>query len=80
MSVRVVFLGRLRDLAERDEMALPGPMDWQVLLQAVPSSVRDALQDDRVRVACGGNLVADKSQLNAVDGDEVALLPPVSGG
>ena len=80
MGARVVFLGRLRDLAEAEAMTLPAPLTWQVLLDALPLSVREALQDDRVRVACDGKLLSDKTLLQAGDGAEVALLPPVSGG
>jgi molybdopterin synthase sulfur carrier subunit len=33
-----------------------------------------------VHIACAGTVLADKVALLAQDGDEVALLPPVSGG
>lgn len=78
--VRVLFLGPLRDEAGADCLHIPGPLDWQGLLQAVGPNVREALLDDRVNVACAGSVMADKTTLHAVDGDEVALLPPVSGG
>jgi molybdopterin synthase sulfur carrier subunit len=35
---------------------------------------------DKVKLALGGRILADKSAVLANDGDEVALLPPVSGG
>jgi molybdopterin synthase sulfur carrier subunit len=53
VAVRLVFLGRLADLAGAS---------------------------DKVRVAINGAVLADKTTLAAEDGDEVALLPPVSGG
>ena len=80
MGVRVMFLGRLRDLASGEESTLPAPLTWQSLLDALPSPLAETLQDDRIRVACGGELLTDKARLYAEDGAEVALLPPVSGG
>jgi molybdopterin synthase sulfur carrier subunit len=78
--VRIVFLGPLRDLAGSDSLEVPGPLDWLGLLDAVGSQMRDAIVSDSVRVACAGRMLADKRTLRVADGDEVALLPPVSGG
>ena len=36
--------------------------------------------DEKVKVAHNGTLLADRTSLSAHDGDEIALLPPVSGG
>lgn len=80
MAVRVVFLGPLADLAGADEMELPAPLDWPALLAGIPDAVAEQLTNARVHVACAGRVLADKAALQAVDGDEVALLPPVSGG
>ena len=80
MTVRILFLGPLRELAGETERAVAGPLDWQGLLEAVGETVAGQLLDDRVNVACGGRVLADKTQLAAQDNDEVALLPPVSGG
>lgn len=79
MPVRIVLLGPLRDLGG-EEIAVEGPLDWAGLLAAVPPAVAEQLQLERVNVACRGKVLADKTQLVAEDGDEVALLPPVSGG
>jgi molybdopterin synthase sulfur carrier subunit len=78
--VRILFLGPLRDDAGAEHRDVPGPLDWAGLLQAVGPEVRDALLDDRVNVACAGRVLVDKSMLHADGEDEVALLPPVSGG
>ena len=80
MGVRVLFLGPLQDLADEGERELPAPLDWAALLEAVGTKIAAQLRDDRVNVACQGRVLADKTALYAQDGDEVALLPPVSGG
>lgn len=80
MGVRILFLGPLRDLAGTPEMSVDAPLDWAGLLTAVGPAVAAQLKEARVNVACGGRVLADKTSLTALDGDEVALLPPVSGG
>lgn len=80
MSVRILFLGPLRDLAGAPEQMVDAPLDWAGLLAVVAPAVAGQLREARVNVACGGLVLADKTSLNARDGDEVALLPPVSGG
>lgn len=80
MSVRICFLGPLADLAGAQVREVPGPLDWPGLLDAVGPSLAAQLRDERVHVACAGNVLADKTTLAARDGDDVALLPPVSGG
>ncbi len=80
MAVRIVFLGPLRDLTGEDSREVPAPLDWAGLLSAVAPQVAEQLNEQRVNVACAGKVLADKTTLNARDGDEVALLPPVSGG
>lgn len=80
MTVTIVFLGPLRDVAGEAERAVAAPLDWPGLLSLVGPTLAAQLRDDRVHVACAGRVLADKTALAAVDGDEVALLPPVSGG
>ena len=80
MSVTVVFLGRLRDLSGEAERVFPAPLDWQGLLDRVGPQIAAQLEQERVNVACKGIVLLDKRALFAEDGDEVALLPPVSGG
>lgn len=80
MSIRIVFLGPLRDLAGESDRSVAAPLDWTGLLDNVGPVIAEQLGSDRVHVACGGKVLADKTALIARDGDEVALLPPVSGG
>lgn len=80
MSVRIVFLGPLSELAGGRERDVPGPLDWAALLDAVGEPLAAQLRDHCVHVACAGRVLTDKTSLAAQDGDEVALLPPVSGG
>lgn len=75
-----MFLGKLADLAGAPSLELTGPLDWAGLKAALPNAVAEALDDPRNRAALNGALLADKSALQAGDGDEIALLPPVSGG
>tara|TARA_A100001391_G_scaffold78331_1_gene50644 strand:- start:105711 stop:105953 length:243 start_codon:yes stop_codon:yes gene_type:complete len=80
MAVRLVFLGKLADLAGADERDVAGPLDWDGLLTAVGPQLAAQVQGDKVKLALDGALVADKTTLAAPDGSEIALLPPVSGG
>lgn len=78
--VTVVFLGKLADLAGAPSLQMAAPLDWTGLKAALPEALSAALGDPRNRVAVNGSLIADKAGLQAGDGDEIALLPPVSGG
>ena len=78
--ITVVFLGKLADLAGTPSLQLSGPLDWAGLKAALSDVVAEAIDDPRNRVALNGALLADKSALQAGEGDEIALLPPVSGG
>ena len=40
----------------------------------------DAIRADTVKVALNGKVLLDREDLSAKRGDEIALLPPVSGG
>ncbi len=78
--ITVVFLGKLADLAGAPVRELAGPLDWAGLKAALPVALAEAIDDPRNRVAINGALLADKAALHAGAGDEIALLPPVSGG
>ena len=80
MPVKIVFLGKLADLAGAPEKDVPGPLDGHGLVAALPGPLGEAARGERVKLALNGAVLADKTALAANDGDEVALLPPVSGG
>ncbi len=85
--IRVVYLGKLADVAQRSESQFAsssGELDWpdliEVLRNHVNPQISQAAKEERTLVAVNGTVISDKSALIARDGDEVALLPPVSGG
>jgi len=78
--VKLVFLGKLADLAGAPEMELPAPLNWSQLLAALEPELGKAVRGDKVRIAIDGTILAEKELFAAVDGTEVAFLPPVSGG
>ena len=82
MALRVLFLGKLADLAGQGERVIDsaGPLDWQGLLGALDPLLAGELDGPKVRVAVNGTILADKTALSVGEGDEIAFLPPVSGG
>jgi molybdopterin synthase sulfur carrier subunit len=80
MAVKLVFLGKLADLAGAPDKDVAAPLDWAGLLSALPGPLGEMIRGDRVKLAVNGTVLADKTTLAAADGDEIALLPPVSGG
>ena len=78
---RLVFLGRLEDIAGGPELACPlaGPTALADLLQSLSGPLATALQGPKIRVALNG-VVTDPARLIVNDSDELAFLPPVSGG
>ncbi len=80
MTLRLVFLGRLEDAAgeaERDVLHVPG---YAQLLAELETGLVAALADPRIKLAVNGEIVTDRAALVLADGDELAFLPPVSGG
>lgn len=76
---KLVFLGRLADVAGGSERAVaPGMLD--AILAALPPDLAVALLDDKVRIARNGELLTNPGRVMVEPGDEIAFLPPVSGG
>ena len=80
MAVKLVFLGKLADLAGAPEREAEAPLDWTSLVETLEGPLGDAVAGEKVRVAVNGTVLPEKTALFAADGDEIALLPPVSGG
>ncbi len=78
--ITVIPLGKLADLAGAPSLSLEAPLDWTGLKAVLPEALAEVLEDPRNRVALNGALIVEKGALAANDGDEIALLPPVSGG
>jgi molybdopterin synthase sulfur carrier subunit len=79
--MKMLFLGRLEDIAEGPEIAFPlsAPTPLEDLLVMLPPFIAEALQGPRIKLALNGTLVA-REGLVLTDADELAFLPPVSGG
>ena len=79
MTAQLVFLGRLEDLAGAAERAVPaGPLEH--VLAGLPRDLAVALLDPGVRIALNGRLLTESGGITLGEGDELAFLPPVSGG
>ncbi len=76
MRLKLVFLGRLQDVAGAAEQVVEGEESLAGLLAALAPE----FASDRIRIAVNGILVTDRAAAVLTDGDEVAFLPPVSGG
>jgi molybdopterin synthase sulfur carrier subunit len=76
---RLVFLGRLEDLAGGAEREVPGGALGMVI-SALDADLAAALGGERIRLALNGTLVADRAGIVLGPDDELAFLPPVSGG
>jgi molybdopterin synthase sulfur carrier subunit len=76
---RLVFMGRLEDVAGMGEMAvLAGPVEQ--VLAALDPALAVELLGEKVRMALNGKLLTDMGGVVLGEGDELAFLPPVSGG
>ena len=77
----LLFLGRLEDLAGAPSRTVPlaGPTPLADLLAQLAPELAAALSAPRIRLALNGTLAAPAG-LVVADGDELAFLPPVSGG
>jgi molybdopterin synthase sulfur carrier subunit len=84
--VTVVFLGRLRDSAgmrqckielHPSDLSLAGLM---AALDALVDGLGAALADPSIRVAINKTMRATTPETALNSGDEVAFMPPVTGG
>ena len=76
---KLVFLGRLADLAGSGEREVePGPLES--VLATLPAELAVALLDEKVGIARNGELLINPGGVVLRADDEIAFLPPVSGG
>ncbi|MGF2075388.1 MoaD/ThiS family protein, partial [Enterococcus casseliflavus] len=75
---RLVFLGRLADPAGGAGCEV-APGNLATILGGLAQELAQALTGPRVRLALNGALVSGEG-LVLSEGDELAFLPPVSGG
>lgn len=80
MPLKLVFLGRLEDAAGADAREVPLAASVEAVLDALEPGLAAALRAPRVKRAINGALLRDGDAPVLRDGDEIAFLPPVSGG
>lgn len=79
--MRVLFFARLKDVTDCDaiELSLPSPLNreqlWTMLLEKFPG-----LREHRGNIRLTRNWEYAAPDAQFVNTDEVALIPPVSGG
>lgn len=83
MAIKLLFFGRLREQAGKaeDTRALPGHITDTLSLRRWADrtyALDGALLPDTIRVAVNAQIIASNGPVS--DGDEIAFLPPVSGG
>lgn len=76
---RLIFLGRLEDIAGTGEMAVASAPVEHILATLDPALAVQLL-GEKVRMALNGRLLTDMGGIVLGEGDELAFLPPVSGG
>ena len=80
MALKLVFLGRLAEAAGGEEREVATVPSIAALIAGLEPDLSAALGGPKVKIAVNGNIVADRAMFTLRDGDEVAFLPPVSGG
>jgi molybdopterin synthase sulfur carrier subunit len=84
MRVRVLFFASLKDDVGADELTLQvadaGSLEalFDALLARLPAAAVAVLRGENVRIAVNQQLVVAPLRLRA--DDEIAFLPPVTGG
>ncbi|WP_395144563.1 MoaD/ThiS family protein [Armatimonas sp.] len=81
MIIRALFFGHYRDIVPSGELALSLPDSATIADAAAALATTDLRLADilsRTRVAIGADFATPETPLK--DGDELAFLPPMSGG
>ncbi|MEQ1782162.1 MAG: MoaD/ThiS family protein [Hyphomonadaceae bacterium] len=84
MAGVVLLFGRLKDAFGAASIALPDGVETASALRArlieLNPDLADVLRAKTVRIAVNQELVADEAGTRISAADEIALLPPLSGG
>lgn len=80
MALTLVFLGKLEDVAGAGSLSVPLLASIDAVIDALEPTLAHALRAPRVKLAVNGVLLTDRDAPVLRDGDEIAFLPPVSGG
>jgi sulfur-carrier protein len=75
MNIKV--FGQLEDITQANEIALEAVNDTEQLLQLLFEKY-PALKEKKFKVAINKKMIKEKTMLQS--NDEIALLPPFSGG
>jgi molybdopterin converting factor small subunit len=84
MTGTVLLFGRLKDAFGAASIALPEGVGTAAALRArlveLNPDLADMLRAKTVRIAVNQTMVADEAGTPVSASDEIALLPPLSGG
>jgi sulfur-carrier protein len=80
MSVTVIYLGRLRDLAGTRQDSAEAGMSISTWIARQPSGLADALTAPGVTIALNKQALPRGTDPILQAGDELAFMPPFSGG
>ena len=84
MSGQVLLFGRLKDAFGATSIPLPEGADTAAALRTKLAEsnpdLADMLRSKSIRIAVNQTLVADETAAPIGPKDEIALLPPLSGG
>lgn len=79
--INVLFFARLKDQVGQAELTLGNEFVGKTVAELQYALIAQgmlALQDDSIRIALNQDFCAPDTVIN--DGDEVAFMPPVTGG
>ncbi len=83
-DARILFFASLRDATQIDELELrlDEPLGLSALIdklaEQLPAAAMEALRAENVRVAVNQTFLTGSAEIQP--GDEVAFMPPVTGG